>query len=733
MNRRVVVTGLGIYSSAGKDLASFKSSILAASRSFSVIPHKELAGFGKNYAALVDEYPDPEILKDISYPVDPVTKLATEAAVQALNNSGLDYKEFGKETGMIVATCSGPMLSIEKFYSDNAQRDSLPKLNYNSITNTLTDIFGIKGFTTTVTTACSAGSAAAGIAADLIREGSADRMIVGGADTFSPTTFAGFFGLKAVSEEGSTPFSEKTGMTLGEAGAFIILEDLNIAEKRGANIISEVAGFGLSNDAFHCSAPDNSGKGQSYAMARALESSGVENSEVSYINAHGTGTAANDRAETKAVKRVFGDAIQNISMSSTKSMVGHCLGAAGIVEMIASFCAAGENVLPVTAGFTNHREGCDIDPVAKTDIAWNSDFPFMNNNFAFGGNNASIILSKNGKLSKSFSRETNDDAIVITGVGVISSAGVGAESLLHSDNNKNEFTICDFNERDIDRRLDIKGMDRSSRYATSASKLALINSKFRERPKNLKDLGIILGLSTGTTSAEATHIEPLIKNGFSIDKVQNFPYVVPNSIQGNVCRSLHLQGHNTVITSGKNSSHEVLRLGESALKSSHSKQVLCGAVNEVFVSDPVHENPAGEGAAVVMLESFSSAKERGAKPLGEIIAKSFFFCKDSSKESQFSEEIKSLLEKNMLKTDNICAISTVGEINKLNILSNVKIPVAIDLTDSIGDTESVSSLMNLSYLLYNQHFDIEGDKNYILSLSSDEDGANSVFIIKKFI
>ncbi len=730
MSKRVAVTGLGIYSSAGKDLSSFIEAILTARRCFKIIPHKELRGFGENVAALVEAYPEPVCLKNIpSEKLDPVTKLAAEAAEQALVSAGLRNEPFGNETALVVSTCSGPMISIEKFYEEKSDKGALPPLSYNSIANTLSEVFGLSGFTTTITTACSAGSAAVGFATDLIREKRAKRVIVVGSDTFSPTTFAGFFGLKAVSSESTTPFSEKNGMTLGEAGAAVILEDLEIAEKRNASIICEVAGFGLSNDAFHCSAPDNSGKGQSYAMTRAIKHSGISADDISFINAHGTGTAANDRAETKAVRRVFQDKSDNISMSSTKSMIGHCLGAAGLVEMIATICCAKEDVLPATAGFSAPREGCDIDPVPEINTPWSEKGPFMNNNFAFGGNNASLILSRSGKLKECKVEDSFKHNIVITGVGVINAAGIGTEAFNDKAALKS-FTVEDFNEREIDRRLDLKGMDRSSRFATVAAKLALSQSGFKERPSNLRELGLILGLSTGTTSAEEVHVGPLMKNGFTIDKVQNFPFVVPNSIQGNVCRALHLQGHNTVITSGKDSSHEVIGLAVSAINSGHTDKILCGAVNEIFNSDPNHISDQGEGAVVFMVETEESVKTRGASPVGSIIDSDFFFSNEANLEKILTEKIEIILKNNNLSAENIQCISKTDPLNKIaDVLIEAGI-INVDLHEKFGDTESCSSLMNIAYILSADPFDIKGDKNYILSLSCDENGANSILLIK---
>ena len=213
-----------------------------------------------------------------------------------------------------------------------------------------------------------------------------DVALAGGADAFSISTLAGFEGLKATSEGRCAPFSKPFGLNLGEAAAFVFLESLDGAHQRGARVAPKFSGRAWQR-CFHCSAPEPAGRGLATAMQRALADAGLSPEQISYINAHGTGTEANDKAEAKAVRKVFGAQADRTPISSTKSMVGHCLGAAGAVEAIASIVCAEAGVLPPTANFTGPREGCALDCVPEAGRVWPSSQVFLSNNSAFGGHN----------------------------------------------------------------------------------------------------------------------------------------------------------------------------------------------------------------------------------------------------------------------------------------------------------------------------------------------------------
>jgi 3-oxoacyl-[acyl-carrier-protein] synthase II len=576
--------------------------------------------------------------------------MALVAAREALAMAGVQPAALGRRLGLIFATCSGPMLLIEDHYERmlcgdfRLSAEQLLSKRYYSGAEVLARVLGIRGFTTTVANACSASTAAMALAADLIRCGMLDAALAGGADAFSISTLAGFEGLKATCEGKCAPFSKPLGLNLGEAAGFVFLETTVAAEARGARMHAELLGSGTSNDAYHCSAPEPTGRGLAAAMKRALADAGLTPEQVSYINAHGTGTEANDKAECKAVRRVFAERAERIPMSSTKSLIGHCLGAAGAMELAATVVCAEAGVLPPTANFSGPREGCAVDCVPDVGRAWPEPRVFLSNNAAFGGHNASLIVAvPPAAASLGLPGDEAQETIVVTGCGVVSALGIGREALLHGKaagqsaiqpvslpglppllaGRVNEESAARY-----DRRLDLRGMDRSSRWATLATRLAIRDAGYPETQATLAELGLILSLSAGPSEAENAYLTSFLKHDRRVAQLADFPYLVPNSVAGQVCRALRLAGHNLTLSAGVGAGLFGLGAAVSALRSRHMKALLCGAVDELsdriladmFAADQLCHNgtPPGEGAAVLMLETERYARERGAKPLAAI-------------------------------------------------------------------------------------------------------------------
>jgi 3-oxoacyl-[acyl-carrier-protein] synthase II len=263
-------------------------------------------------------------------------------------------------------------------------------------TDRVAERFGFSGPKFTITTACSSSATAIGYGADLIRAGKSKAVLCGGSDALSELTFGGFNSLKATDPSPCKPFDRKrAGMSLGEGAGILILEDLDEAIKRGARIYAEFLGYGIGGEAYHITAPEPTGMGGARIMKEAIEESGIPLTEVDYINAHGTGTPLNDKAETLSIKNVFGERAYSIPVSSIKSSVGHCLGSAGAIEAIASILSIIHQFIPPTL---NHQEGdedCDLDYVpgksreAKVKIV-------LSNSFAFGGNCTTLVFKKYG-------------------------------------------------------------------------------------------------------------------------------------------------------------------------------------------------------------------------------------------------------------------------------------------------------------------------------------------------
>jgi 3-oxoacyl-[acyl-carrier-protein] synthase II len=670
MRRDVVITGLGILSSAGANLAEAREKFILGTCCLTPITNPRAARLRAKFAGQIAGFKTGDELAGH----DRHVHLALVAAREALNAAGVQPEKFGRRMGLIFSTCSGPMLLIEAHYErvirgqPQLTAEELFAKRYYSGAQVMAQTLGIGGICTTVVTACSASTAAIALAADLIRCGMLDCALAGGADAFSISTLAGFDGLKATSEGKCAPFSKPPGLNLGEAAAFVFLESAEFARQRGAQPHATVLGSGMSNDAHHCSAPEPGGRGLSEAVRRALADAGLSPEQISYINAHGTGTEANDKAECKAIRKVFGERAATVPISSTKSMVGHCLGAAGAVEAIASIVCAEAGVLPPTANFTEPRDGCAVDCVPDAGRKWPAPQIFLSNNSAFGGHNTSLALRvenaerrsapvlgrsnvwasegiANFNAGQSLHIAAPEDGrapVYITACGVVSAAGVGLDALETARRNGisglrsislpelppllagrvDEAAVEAF-----DRRLNLRPMDRSSKWATLAARLAIRAAKFPEKPAALAELGLFLNLSAGPSWAESEFLTSFLGNDHQVSQLSAFPYIVPSSVAGNVCRALMLSGHNLTLNPGPAAGLFGLEPALAALRCGHAGALLCGAVDELsdriladnfFAGQISAEHPPGEGAAVFMLETATHANARGAKPLAEI-------------------------------------------------------------------------------------------------------------------
>lgn len=772
MRKRVVVTGMGVISSAGSSVESFTRSLVKGSSCFSKIPDPRLAHLRARYAGTIPDFDERKIFTSKELPrLDRFHLLALSAAGEALSQASILPLQDPSRMGVIVGTCSGPMLSIERHYERIIKHD--PSITeeeffvktYESGAKVLAYVYGISGISATVVTACSASLGAIGIAADLIRLGVVDAVLVGGCDTLSPTTLAGFDGLKATSETFCAPFSKPSGLSLGEAAAFMVLEDLDHAHKRRGQVYSEIAGFGLSNDAFHCTSPDPSGTGQMRAMESALKDAGMVPGAIVYINAHGTGTDANDKTETKAVRRLFGEYAESIPISSTKSMVGHCLGAAGCLEAIATIVCMQKGIYPPTANFAGPREGCGLDYVPDAGRPWTNSGPAMSNSFAFGGNNASMVMTPFSVAAAPPDRSASEK-IVITACGILSPAGVGKEAFIEGLTKAVPFArtteyphvgaitvaaVPRFDMQAIDRRLDVRSMDRSSTFALAAARLALHEANMPDRPALRGSIGFFLHLASGSTAAEQDHITSVFNDRFRVHQVTAFPYVVPNSITGNVCKALMLTGHNSTLCFGKGAG--LLGLGFSwyALKNGHSSALLSGSVDELLPRALADKNLAGmvrpddtypgEGACVFMLETLSHARQRGAPLLGELCSiahatDTASLMSTTAAPGTLEKIIRQALSEAGIGPAEIyavcCNLRVGGEKQALDsVLTPYRYKI-YDVSSILGCAEATLPLYNMAYSFLDSSFETSGSRNYILTVFCSPTGVQCAAIVRKY-
>lgn len=409
-SRRVVITGLGMLTPLGADVASTWEGIKAGKSGIRNIEHFDTESFSTRFAGLVPEFDIADYLspKD-ARKMDVFIQYGLVAAIQAIRDAGLDMeKEDGDRVGAAFGSGIGGLTNIEdnhrKLLDSGPRKLSpffVPGTIINMIAGNLAIMYGMKGPNFATVTACTTGTHNIGFAAQQIMLGQADVMVAGGAEKGStPLGMGGFAAARALStrnddpQGASRPWDKgRDGFVLADGAGAVVLEDYEHAKARGATIYAELAGFGMSDDAYHITAPAEGGVGAMKAMENALRNAGVSPQEVDYINAHGTSTQMGDVAEIAAIKSLFGEHAEKLAVSSTKSMIGHLLGAAGAVEAIFSILAIRDSIAPPTINLHDPDEGCDLNLVANT--AQQREIRYaLSNSFGFGGTNGTLLFKK---------------------------------------------------------------------------------------------------------------------------------------------------------------------------------------------------------------------------------------------------------------------------------------------------------------------------------------------------
>ncbi len=408
--RRVVVTGLGMVSPVGNTVADTWNAILNGQSGVETISAFDASAFTTQFSASVknlavgDYFPAKDARK-----MDPFIQYGMVAGIQAMADAGIEVTEqLAPRFGAVIGSGIGGIGSIEDGTMTVENRGPrrlspffVPGSIINMIAGNLSIKFGLKGPNLAVTTACTTGTHAIGLAARSIQHGEADAMLAGGAEmATTPLGLGGFAAARALSTRNDDPQSAsrpwdkgRDGFVLGDGAGILVLEEYEHAKARGARIYAELAGFGMSGDAYHMTSPPDDGAGAAMSMQNALRDAGLSASDIQYINAHGTSTPAGDVAECQAVKSVFASATDHLAVSSTKSMIGHLLGAAGAVEAIFSVLAIRDQVAPPTINLDDPEDSCDINLVPHTaqEMAMNG---VLSNSFGFGGTNGSLVFKK---------------------------------------------------------------------------------------------------------------------------------------------------------------------------------------------------------------------------------------------------------------------------------------------------------------------------------------------------
>lgn len=411
MKRRVVVTGLGVVTSLGRKVDTFWERVVRGESGVGPISLFDVSGYRVQFGGEVPWKPEEEDIassKELRR-LDRFTQFALASATDAVTDSGIDFaNEDPFRCGVVIGSGIGGLSEFEAQHErlltkgiDKVSPFTIPKLMVNSASGHVSSKYGIKGPNTAVATACASAANSIGEALRTIQAGDADVMVTGGSEAaLTPMGLAGFQNMRALSfrgdapQQASRPFdAERDGFVLAEGAGIIVIEELEHARRRGAHIYAELLGYGASGDAGHITQPDEHGTGAARAMQMALLDAGRSPQDVQYVNAHGTSTPLGDKAETAAIKRVFGPHAGMLAVSSTKSQLGHSLGASGGIEIVVCALTITRGVISPTINLETPDPDCDLDYTpnqareAKVDLA-------MSNSFGFGGHNASLLLGR---------------------------------------------------------------------------------------------------------------------------------------------------------------------------------------------------------------------------------------------------------------------------------------------------------------------------------------------------
>jgi 3-oxoacyl-[acyl-carrier-protein] synthase II len=410
MRKRVVITGLGCVSPLGNNVKDTWSALLAGKSGAAPITAFDASAHKTKFAAEVKGFDAVALFGTReARKMDRFTHLATAATLEALEHSGLKIDESNRDrVGILIGTGIGGIITTIEQYENLKERGPervspflIPMMIADSAAGNLAIRIGARGPNMSLATACASGTNGVGEAAEMIRRGAADVMVAGASEAaIHPLTMAGMNVMTALStrnddpQRASRPFDkDRDGFLMGEGSAVLILESLEHAQARGANILCEFLGYGTSDDAHHISAPAENGAGAAISMSLALKDAGLGVTDIQYINAHGTSTYLNDKSETAAIKTVFGEQAYKLAVSSTKSMTGHLLGASGALEATISALTIMNQTLPPTINYETPDPVCDLDYVPNQPRKTNVN-NVMSNSFGFGGHNATLILSR---------------------------------------------------------------------------------------------------------------------------------------------------------------------------------------------------------------------------------------------------------------------------------------------------------------------------------------------------
>lgn len=552
---RIVVTGLGIVSAIGTTTETTWDAAIAGRSGIGEIASLSTGWLGTRYAGEIRDLDLSQFLdEDEQRDLVRSAQLVIAASHEALEQSKLDLGAHDPHrVGLVIGTCQGSLaeLNVNKPHIIDAVHASCDALGRH---------LGLRGPRAMVSTACSAGATALGMARDRLWSGDTDVVITGGTDALTFFSLSGFAIMGALAAGPCAPYSRSDGLSLGEGAAILVLEPLDRALDRGAPVLAELLGCGLSADAYHASAPDPSGRGAALAVNRALAQAGVTAADVDYVNGHGTATPANDSMERKAMRTIFGDRAAAVPWSSTKSMIGHTLGAAGAIETGMCVLATQQDLVPPTVNFDEDAEQ-DFDFVPNSGRRQRVEVA-ISNSYGFGGTNASVVVSKPGREVRQ--QTAPNSPAVITGMAAVGPLGIGVEAWWDALAS-GECAIGEIRSFDAGGLLGAdapplptKGfahpgawrkMDSLARLCVASSRLAWRHAGIDLDANDMERVAVLFGTNAGSMEHTET-FDRGARQGASRANPILFPNAVLNSAAGQVCMSLGLRGPTNTVTSG---------------------------------------------------------------------------------------------------------------------------------------------------------------------------------------
>jgi 3-oxoacyl-[acyl-carrier-protein] synthase II len=606
----VVVTGVGVICAAGRDTTDFWTSLMGGRSGIDEATTGPFAEFDARFAGRV---PDEWFMAEVGAAgpeagaagIDRTAALAMAAAREAFEGAGLDRaRPEPARVGLVLGKCQA---------TPTAEGDYQP---IHRTADVVAELLGSSGPRVLLSTACAAGGNCIGLARDKLLTGEADVVLAGGVDPLQFGTYAGFAGLRALSTDPCRPYSASTGLNLGEGAAFLVVERLDHARERGATILAEVAGYGLSADAYHATAPDPTGRGGTSAVRRALADAGLGPDDVDYVCGHGTGTPANDAMERKVMRNVFGDRASSVPTSGIKSFLGHTLGAAGAIEGVASVLAIMHQTAPPTIGFDDDAGDSSLDFVPNRARSMPID-TVVSTNYAFGGNNVAVVLRAPDENRPGAELPERD--VVITGLGPVTGAGVGigdfsavvAGGAVGPD--AGVTPQPDLGGRAFAPRTMWRQANTLSKLAIAASRLAWEDAALALRRTELENVGVMYATESGSRESVDDYDDSVLANPNS-PAIHSFSNVVLNATGGAVCQALGFRGPTTTVCGGEASATLAMECGIETIRAGKAEVVFVVAADEAAGADRV------TGASAIVLESAEHARERGATPYARIVS-----------------------------------------------------------------------------------------------------------------